>query len=63
MAFADKAKASQYIYQYTKGKYDRISLMVIKGDKAKYQAAADAAGQSLNAWIVDAIEAKMRENP
>jgi predicted HicB family RNase H-like nuclease len=58
MSFSDKAKASQYIYGYTKDNYDRISLMVSKGDKDKYKALADAAGQSLNAWIVEAMEEK-----
>jgi hypothetical protein len=39
--------------------YDRINIAVKKGDKAKYQATANAAGYpSLNAWIVAAMEAK-----
>jgi hypothetical protein len=58
VSFADKAKASQYIYQYTKGNYDRIGLLTPKGDKEQYKQIASDAGLSLNAWIVAAMEEK-----
>ena len=60
MAFADKKDASKYVYQYTKDNYDRLSVTVPKGGKATIQAAADRAGQSVNAWINDAINDKLK---
>jgi predicted HicB family RNase H-like nuclease len=39
--------------------YDRINLTVPKGDKARIQAAAEAAGQSVNAYINQAINARI----
>lgn len=35
---------------------DTIRITVPKGRKAAYQAAANAAGKSLNAFVVDCIE-------
>ena len=37
--------------RYIKSKYDRINLLVPAGDKEQIQAAADAAGQSVNGYI------------
>lgn len=39
--------------------YDRINLFVPKGDKERIKAAAEQQGQSVNAWINDAIRAKL----
>jgi len=41
------------------GTCDQLSLFVSKGRKAKIQAAADAAGESLNDFIVTAINRRM----
>jgi len=42
--------------KYNAVNYDRISLSVPKGKKEEYQQAAEAAGKSLNQFIVDCIE-------
>ena len=42
-----------------KERYDRIQLIVPKGRKATIQAAADAAKQSLNGYVVKAVEDRM----
>lgn len=39
--------------------YDRINLTVVKGKKETIQAAAAAAGESVNAYINGAIDARM----
>ena len=57
MAFADKSKESKYIYQFTKDNYDRLSLLLPKGDKDKIKARAAKQSKSLNQFIVDKINA------
>ena len=47
------------IEKYLKTNVDRIYLTVPAGRKAVYQEAAKAAGKSLNAYIVDCIEAAL----
>jgi hypothetical protein len=37
MAFADKKQASKYVYDFTKEKYDRISVLLPKGRKKEMQ--------------------------
>ena len=39
--------------------YDRVGLMLAKGDKDQIKASAAAADQSVNAWIVAAINDKV----
>lgn len=41
--------------------YDRIGLVVPKGDAERIKAAASNAGLSLNRYIREAIEARMQE--
>lgn len=60
MAFADKQDASKYVYQYTKDNYDRVSILLPKGDKSQIQALL-INGQSLNAWINEAIQEKLEQ--
>lgn len=57
MGFADKAKASKYIYEYTRDTYDRVNLLLPKGTKEQIKDAAG--GESVNAWIADAVAAKL----
>lgn len=45
--------------RYNKKAYDTIVFRVYKGSKDIIKEAADAAGLSLNAYIVDAINEKM----
>ena len=51
------------IKKYQDKAYDRIGLLVPKGQKELIQAFAKAQNKSLNAFIVEAIKEKMeREN-
>lgn len=59
MAFADKKAAFAYINQYQREKYDRITLMVKKGKKAEYAAAAKQEGMNLSAFAEMCIDEKI----
>jgi len=45
--------------EYRKTKYEDLRIRVPKGQKATIQAAADAAKQSLNGYVVKAVEDRM----
>lgn len=62
MAYKDKAQAVKVQNDWIKNTYDRINLTVPKGDKEKIAVAAAAAGQSVNAYINQAIKARMEGN-
>jgi predicted HicB family RNase H-like nuclease len=47
--------------KYNDANYERIPLDVKKGMKAVYKEAADAEGLSLNKFIQEAIEEKIRK--
>ncbi|PST30030.1 hypothetical protein [Enterocloster lavalensis] len=51
MAFSDKQAAFNYINEYQKEKYDRITVMAKKGKKAEYEEAAKARGMKLSAFM------------
>ena len=59
MAFSDKKAAFNYINEYQKEKYDRITIMASKGKKAEYQAAAKLKGMSLSAFIMSCVDEKI----
>jgi predicted HicB family RNase H-like nuclease len=61
MAYKDKAQAVKVQNDWIKNTYDRINLTVPKGDKEKIAIAAAAAGQSVNAFINEAIREKMEK--
>ena len=46
-----------------KEKYDRIQIVVPKGQKAVIQAAATQKGESVSAYIVRAITERMERDP
>ena len=48
----------KYKNDFNREFYDRCSLMLPKGEKAELQAIAQAHGQSLNAYIIEAIKEK-----
>ena len=51
------SKAQQRAVQkYVSEKYDRVVLTMPKGRKAEIQALAEAAGQSVNAYIAQAVD-------
>lgn len=58
---AEEKVFNQISYQnsYNKEKYDRISLMLPKGDKDRIKMAAAAAGESVNEYINKAIKQRM----
>lgn len=48
--------------KYHAEKYDRLYPFVLKGRKAEIQAAADRAGETLNEYIVKAIDERMERH-
>ncbi|WP_455650572.1 hypothetical protein [Enterocloster citroniae] len=61
MAFTDKQAAFNYINEYQKEKYDRITVMAKKGKKAEYQAAAKSLGLSLSEFMQSCADKKLEE--
>jgi predicted HicB family RNase H-like nuclease len=63
MAYKDKKVAQEVQNNWIKENCDRINLTVPKGDKSRITIAAAAAGQSVNAYIGQAINERiMRES-
>lgn len=62
MAFADKAKASQYINGYAREKYDRLSINPSKDEGQRIRQAAADAGQSVQAYILEAVRERMEKD-
>ena len=58
---AEEKVFNQISYQnsYNKEKYDRISLMLPKGEKDRIRMAAAAAGESVNEFINKAIKQRI----
>lgn len=48
--------------KYNTANYDRLYPYVPKGYKAEIQAAADAVGETLNEYIVNAIDRRMEQD-
>ncbi len=59
MAFKDKAEAIKYNNEFNKQAYDRINLTVPKGKKENIQTAAQANGESVNAFINRLIDTEL----
>lgn len=53
----------KYNQRYNKEKYARISLMVQPETKTEIQAAAERAGKSMTAYIMDAVKKEMESSP
>ena len=63
MAYKNKEDAIKYGNDYNRKNYDRISITPSKERGQEIRAAATKAGQSVNAYILQAIEERMkREN-
>lgn len=63
MKEGDKVSVSEKQLQYAKtyiSKLDEIKIRIPKGKKEEYKKIADASGKSLNQFIVDCIEAKIK---
>lgn len=61
MAFTDKKAAFNYVNQYQKEKYDRITVMAKKGKKTQWQTAAKLKGLSLSAFVMQCVDEKIEE--
>ena len=59
MAYKDKEQLIKYNNDYNRQNYERISVLVKSGDREQIRAAADAQGESLNAYINKAIQMRM----
>lgn len=62
MAFADKKRANAYNESYKSEHYTRLNIMFRKGHKELVRVAAEAAGESMNAYIKGAIAARLEED-
>ena len=62
MAYKDKAQAVKVQNEWISKTYDRINLTVPKGDKDKIALAARAVGQSVNAYINQAITERIERD-
>ena len=47
--------------KYMKSNYDEIKIRVPKGEKAEIQLAAEKQGESLNAYVIGAIEKRIEQ--
>lgn len=61
MPYKSKEDAVKHNNEFNRQKYDRISVMVQKGQKEQIQAAAAGQKQSVNAYIVEAITRRMEQ--
>ena len=57
---ADKKAAYDYINQYQKEKYDRITILRKAGDKKKIEAIAKEKGMSITQFINMCIDEKLK---
>ena len=53
----------KYNQKYNKENYARISLMIPPEIKTEIQAAAEKAGKSMTAYIMDAVKKEMEDSP
>lgn len=59
MSEARKAANKKWNDANLKERYDRVQLVLLKGKKEEIKAAADLSGQSVNAYILEAIRQRM----
>lgn len=55
----EKFDLAAYRNKYISENYDRICFVVPKGKKVAIKEAAKAAGQSMNAYILESVEKRM----
>lgn len=58
----DVSAASKAKMKYNEKAYDRLAIIVPKGKKEKIQACAAQMGKSLNAYVGEAIDEKMKQD-
>ena len=49
----------EYNKEYNKQQYDTVNLRIPKGLRQTWKDAAENAGQSLNAYVMEAVETRM----
>ena len=62
MAYKDARRGEQYRNDYTRQTYDRMSVLAPKADGERIRAAAANAGQSVSAYILQAINERMERD-
>lgn len=55
------AAQQRAVHKYVKNNYDRLELSVPKGEKEEIQQAAKQAGQSVNAYVYEAVKRRMKQ--
>ena len=55
------AAQQRAVHKYVKNNYDRLELSVPKGEKEEIQQAAKRAGQSVNAYVYEAVKRRMEQ--
>lgn len=50
------------VHKYVKANYDRLELTVPKGRKDDIKSAAAAAGESMNQYIINAVDQRMERD-
>ena len=55
------AAQQRAVHKYVKNNYDRLELSVPKGEKEVIQQAAKQAGQSVNAYVYEAVKRRMEQ--
>ena len=53
------AAQQRAVHKYVKNNYDRLELSVPKGEKEEIQQAAKQAGQSVNAYVYEAVKSSL----
>lgn len=61
MSFKDKAKETAYKNDFARMAYDRISVTPSKEDGQQIRKAAANAGQSVNAYILQAVQDRIQK--
>lgn len=56
------AAQQRAVHKYVKNNYDRLELSVPKGEKEEIQQAAKQAGQSVNAYVYEAVKRRMEQD-
>ena len=59
MAYKDAKQGEQYRNDYARQKYDRMGILPTKAEGEQIRAAATSAGQSVSAYILQAVRERM----
>jgi len=55
-------RKAEWQNNYIARKYDRLNIIVPKGQKEALQTHAESAGQSLNAYVVQAVDERVERD-